>query len=168
MFYHAPSNQYVRVGVPFEIDGNLYPANWIQLSTPEEKAELQLQEVVTVGERKDDRYYWVSESLEGATLTITSTPKDLEQVRANAISQVNAVAYSILLPSDWMVTRKVERNVDIPADWAAFRAAVITASTAGRTAYESATSVDEIVAVQISWPVSPDAPVIVAENPVAA
>lgn len=168
MFFHPNTNQHVRVGVPFEIDGNLYPANWLQLATPEEKEALGLEEVQVVGERKDDRFFWVSEALEGATLTITSTPKDLEQVRANAISQVNAIAYSILLPSDWMVTRKVERNVDIPADWAAFRAAVITASTAGRTAYESATSVDEIVAVQISWPVSPDAPVIVAENPVAA
>lgn len=166
-FFHAATNQYVRVGVPFEIEGTQYPANWLQFSTPEEKAELGLQEVTVVGERKDDRYYWVSESLEGPVLTITSTPKDLEQVRTNAIAQVNASAYSLMLPSDWMITRKVERNVDVPEAWATYRAAVITASTAARTAYESASSVDEIVAVEIAWPVSPDAPVTEAQ-PVAA
>jgi len=74
MFYRAESDQYIQEGVPFEIDETQYPANWLNLSTPEEKAELGLQEVITVGERKDDRYYWVSEKLEGAELIITSTP----------------------------------------------------------------------------------------------
>jgi hypothetical protein len=161
MFYHAPSNQYVRVGVPFEIDGNQYPANWIQLSTPEEKAELQLQEVITVGERKDDRYYWVSESLEGATLTITSTPKDLEPMRLNAKAQVRAIAHSMLVPSDWMVTRKMERGVEIPDEWSAFRAAVVSTASVASEAYDAATTVDELVAVQLTWPTSPDALVLV-------
>ena len=65
MFYHAETNQYLREGLEFTLDDIQYPANWLNLSTPEEKAALDLVEVITVGERKDDRYYWVSEQLVG-------------------------------------------------------------------------------------------------------
>ena len=60
MFYRAESNQYIPEGVPFVVDGVQYPANWLNLSTPEEKAELGLHEVITVGVRKDYRYYLVA------------------------------------------------------------------------------------------------------------
>ena len=55
-------------------------------ASAEQKAAIGLVEVSTVGTREDDRFYWVSESLEGATLTITNTPKlldDREEVDEN-------------------------------------------------------------------------------------
>ena len=159
MFYRAESDQYIQEGVPFEIDETQYPANWLNLSTPEEKAELGLQEVITVGERKDDRYYWVSEKLEGAELIITSTPKELETVRTSCVGSLKASAYSQLLPSDWMITRKAETGTDIPAAWTTYRDEVRLEVGLRVRQAEQAATVDEIAAIQPSWPVSPDAPV---------
>jgi hypothetical protein len=165
MFYRAESDQYINEGMPFEIDDVQYPANWLNLSTPEEKTDLGLEEVITVGERKDDRYYWVSESLNGAVLTITSTPKDLETVRSNCISSVRASAYSILLPSDWFVTRKQENGKEIPVEWTTFRENVRLEAERCVSEAEVAATVDEIAAITPNWPLDPNAPII-TEDPV--
>lgn len=162
MFYREASNQYIIEGMPFEIDGVQYPANWLNLSTPEEKTALGLEEVVVIGERKDDRYYWVSESLSGATLTITLAPKDLEAVRTSRVETLKASAYSLLLPSDWMVTRKAEIGTEIPAVWSTYRDEVRLEVGLRVAQAEQATTVDEIAAIQPNWPVPPDAPVLEA------
>lgn len=167
MFYREISDQYINEGMPFTIDDVQYPANWLNLSTPEDKEALGLEEVITVGERKDDRYYWVSESLNGAVLTITSTPKDLETVRKNCIDGLRAAAYSILLPSDWLVTRKQENGKEIPADWSTFRGNVRLEAERCVAEAEAATTVDEIAAIVPNWPSDPNAPVI-ADEPVNA
>ena len=124
MFYSTTTNSYIQEGTPFEIDGVQYPANWLNLSTPEEKAALGLEEVVATNTPANQTYYWVSETLSGATLTYTNTPKDLTGVKSNAISQVNATAYSILLPTDWMVVKAVETSTKVNADWNTYRANV--------------------------------------------
>lgn len=80
MFYHTPSGLYVDEGRPFTLAGTQYPANWLNLSTPDDKAALGLVEVTTVGTREDDRTHWVSEELNGATRTIVNTPKSAEMI----------------------------------------------------------------------------------------
>ena len=87
-----------------------YPANWLSLASPEDKAALGLQEVETVGTREDDRYFWVTEQLVGAVRTIVNTPKDagmvaamrkadldtkllpVRQVREQTINRLNGIA----------------------------------------------------------------------------
>jgi hypothetical protein len=165
MFYYPPNNQYIQEGVPFEIDETQYPANWLNLSTPEEKAELGLEEVITVGERKDDRYYWVSEKLEGAELIITSTPKDFDTVKQMALDNLDKQAYSLLFSSDWMITRKAETGVDLKPEWSTYRDEIRLEVNVVRAQINNATTVDEIAAIQPNWPVSPDAPVPPAETP---
>lgn len=160
MFYRPESDQYINEGMPFTIDDVQYPANWLNLSTPEDKEALGIEEVITVGERKDDRYYWVSESLNGAVLTITSTPKDLETVRKICIDGLRSSAYYLLLPSDWLVTRKQENGKEIPADWSTFRENVRLEAERCVAEAESATTVDEIAAIVPNWPKDPNAPVI--------
>ena len=73
MFYKAP-NQYINEGTQFTVDGVTYPANWLNQSTPEQKAALGLEEVTTVGELKDAKYYWIGEQLSGSVRTLTATP----------------------------------------------------------------------------------------------
>lgn len=159
MFYYPPNNQYINEGTAFEIDGVQYPANWLNLSTPEEKAELGLEEVITTNSPADQRYYWVSEELNGAELTYINTPKDLDQCKETAISQTNAVAYSLLSPSDWMVTRQVEASVPVLPEWTTYREAVRTTANQAKAEYTACSTVDEIAAVVIEWPTSPDTPV---------
>jgi hypothetical protein len=89
MFYKAP-DQYITEGQPFTVDGTQYPANWLNLSTPEDKLTLGLQEVVTVGTREDDKYFWVSETLEGSVRTIVNTPKDAAMVMEIKVAEYTA------------------------------------------------------------------------------
>lgn len=163
MFYREASDQYIREGEPFTIEGTQYPANWLNTSTPEEKEALGLKEAIIVGERKDDRYYWVSETLENGKLVYTSIPKDLEMVRAWAHSSLNQQAYSLLFTSDWMIIRKAETNIEVPAEWSMYRDNIRLEVNIGRGKIDAAISVDDLAAIRHNWPTSPDAPV--AEAP---
>lgn len=157
MFYRQESNQYITEGMPFTIDDVQYPSNWLNLTTPEEKAALGLVEVVTVGERKDDRYYWNSEVLEGATLTITNLPKDLDEVKKNAVAQVNQTAYLTMLPSDWMATKAFETGTTVPTDWATWRESIRQTARTATADIGSSTDVDGVKAIMdnIAWNPSP-------------
>jgi hypothetical protein len=152
LYFHASSGTHIRDGVPFELDGVQYPANWLNLSTPKEKAALGLAEVITVGERKDDRYYWVSEKLEGETLTYTNTPKDLVMLKDEAKARAKKICHSLLSATDWMIIRKAERNIEIPAEVSAYRVSVVKAENDFETAYNAASTVDELIAVNVEWP----------------
>jgi hypothetical protein len=160
MFYNLKENTYIQEGQAFTIDGNQYAANWLNLSTPEEKIAIGLKEVIATNSPKSDIYYWVSSTLDKATLTYTNTPKDLAQVKANAVSQVNATAYSLLLPSDWMAVMASETGTPMDATWKAWRASIRAEALAATTAINAATDVDTVAsAVQVSWTPDPNAPV---------
>lgn len=158
MFYCTQNQQYIQEGTAFEINGTQYPANYLNLSTPEEKAALGLEEVVATNTPANDQYYWVSQTLTGPTLTYTNTPKDLTTVKSTAIAQVNQSAYSILLPSDWMVVKAVETSTKTPAAWDTYRQSVRTTATSTVNGIEGAVDVDGVQAVMssIAWPKNPD------------
>lgn len=155
MFFHAKSNQYIQEGNPFSIDGIQYPSNWLNLSTPEQKAELGLEEVITTNFPKNDQYYWVSQELVGATLSYTNTPKDLDQIKQTAIGKIQQTAYTMLLPSDWMVTRFLENGTEIPSEWKTWRESVRKTATDTIALFEAATTVDEIAELQVAWESDP-------------
>ena len=97
------------------------------------------------GNREDERFYWVTfDSYSVGEVYVTrnyvNTPKALEDVtetpeggepittqglKSQYIAQFKQIANSMLAPTDWTVIRKAERNVDIPADVAAKRAAIL-------------------------------------------
>ena len=97
------------------------------------------------GNREDERFYWVtfgSYSVGETYVTrnyvntakaledVTETPEGGEPIttkglKSNYIAQFKQTANSMLAQSDWTVIRKAERNVDIPADVAAKRAAIL-------------------------------------------
>lgn len=114
--------------------------------------------------RPDDRYYWVTENDDGS---FSKVPKELEDItetgedgktyttkglKSNHIAQVKKTANTILSETDWMVIRKVERNVDIPADTATYRAAVVAKAAELETAISAVTSVEELMALNLSFP----------------
>lgn len=98
------------------------------------------------GNREDERFYWVtfgSYSVGDTYVTrnYVNTPKALEDVtetpegqtepvtttglKSQYIAQFKQTANTLLQSTDWTVTRKSERGVDIPADVAAKRAAIL-------------------------------------------
>ena len=152
MFYSTTDGQYINEGQAFTISDVQYPANWLNLSTPEEKLAIGLEEVIATNSPASDIYYWVSSTLDKASLTYTNTPKDLAQVKTTAVSQVNASAYSILLPSDWMVVMAFETSTPIDPAWNTWRAMIRTEAANAITAINAATTVDQVAtAVNVTW-----------------
>ena len=157
MFYREQSDQYIAEGTSFAIDGTSYPSNWLNMTSPEEKAALGLVEVTGSNTPEDDRFYWVSATLKGAVRTYLNTPKDLDGLKANWAAQIRATAYSLLLPSDWMVVKSVETQAPFPEEWKTYRAAVRTASSEAVTAITAATDIAALqAAVQVNWPNDPN------------
>lgn len=157
MFYRAASNQYLHEGQPFEVDGTQYPQNWLNLSTPEEKAALGLQEVTDANAPEDDRFYWVSSELNGAVRTYTNNPKELAGLKTQWAASINAAAYSLLLPTDWMVIKALETQTAVAADWTAWRAAVRTTAANAIAAINTSADVPALQdAINVEWPHDPN------------
>ena len=96
------------------------------------------------GNREDERFYWVTfgsysvgetyvtrnyvntaKALEDVTETPEDEPITTKGLKSNYIAQFKQTANLMLAQTDWTVIRKAERNVDIPADVAAKRAAIL-------------------------------------------
>lgn len=71
-------------------------------------------------------------------------------LKSNHITQVKQTASSLLSQTDWTVIRKAERNVDIPADIATYRAAVVAKANELETAILATTTVEELKALNLS------------------
>ena len=155
MFYSTTTNTYIQEGTAFEINGIQYPQNWLNLSTPQEKAEIGLEEVIATNSPANQQYYWVSQELNGATLTYINNPKDLDTCKTNAVSQLRTTAYTMLLPTDWMVVKSVETSTPIPTDWNTWRASVRTICENAITAVNACTNVDELAQLTVTWPNDP-------------
>ena len=154
---------------------NLFPQTSFPPAGPDAgwKAEHGVFEIVE-GEQKDQRFYWVTPDSyqvgDGVvTRTYTNTPKALEDVTETPegqepvttrglkyyyLQQIKTAANSNLAPTDWMITRKVERDVAIPTDVTTYRAGVITEYNRLKTAIEGTNSVEDLITVVGSqnWP----------------
>lgn len=164
MFAIISNNQFVKFlpeNTPFKLDGNQYPANWLNLSTPQEKAKLGIVDVV-YGQRADDKYYWVSEDApvvaDGVVkVNYTATPKDLAECLKQALSAVNAQAYSILLPSDWMVVKAVESSSNVPTVWSAWRQEIRDQAAAQVDAITACKDIDSLATLApVQWAHDPN------------
>jgi hypothetical protein len=162
----------VQAGTPFEWDGVQYPANWCNLSTPEEKAAIGMVDVV-YGTQPNQTYYWVSEDApvynaqtNQVDINFTATPKDLTSVKTNAINQINATAYSLLFPTDWMVVKATETSTSVPPAWNSWRQSVRNTATTAVNSVEGATDVDAVANAvsSIVWPKDPDQVALEAAN----
>jgi hypothetical protein len=70
-------------------------------------------------------------------------------LKSNHIAQVKHNTNVTLAQTDWYVIRKAERNVDIPADVATYRAAVIAWATATEASITAVTTVEELKAINL-------------------
>lgn len=134
------NNSPLALDVPFTHEEIQYPANWLRLASPEERAAIGITEVADPAVY-DDRFFWG-----------TGIPKDLDACKTMLISQIKATAGSMLSATDWKVVRAAEGVKPCDADTLAQRAAIREASNANETAITSCTSVDQLAAVQLVWP----------------
>ena len=122
------------------------------------------------GNREDERFYWVtfgSYSVGDTYVTrnyvntakalkdVTETPEGATEpvitkgLKSQYLAQYKQTANLMLAQTDWTVIRKAERNVDIPADVAAKRAAILAECDRLTAAVTAATDMPSfITAVQ--------------------
>lgn len=153
--------RFLPEGIAFKIDSTVYAQNWLNTSTPAEKAALGIVDVV-YSNRPDDKWYWVTEQspvyADGVVkIDYTATPKDLAQCQKQMVNQVNQTVHSMLFPTDFMDSRKVhDPDYVAPEAWLTWRASVRSTATQIKAAINAATNVDELAAVVIEFPHDPD------------
>lgn len=145
----------------FDKDGIGYAPSYLRQWTPTEKADHGIYEIV-YGARKDDGYYLNQENsptfADGVvSITYTSTARELEDsgsgdtlvkgLKTKSIEQIKLTANSMLKTTDWTVVRKIERDVAIPTDIAAQRAAIVAEQDRLETAIAAAADVDALKAI---------------------
>jgi len=86
-----------------------------------------------------------------ATNSMVDTTERLvtKGLKSNHIARVKNNANVTLAQTDWVVIRKAERNVDIPADIATLRSAIINWATETEAAITAATTVEELKLINL-------------------
>ena len=135
------------VDVPFTVGSINYPANWLRLSTSEEKTAIGITEVAddpvydgrfynTDGSEKSiedyNQYYEID--AEDGSYKKGDAIKDLEGnvivykgVKSVLKANEKSFAGSLLSKYDWYVTRKSEKGTAIPTEITTYRDAIRTA-----------------------------------------
>ena len=175
-------NKTIQLDTPFTIgEGDTliqYPANFLRLSTEEEKSALGITwEADAV--RYDDRYYWSGDInnpkaledkeesdengnplyvkvlgvVDGEPAMVDSDKRLVTKgLKSNFISQVKTTAGSILAQTDWMVIRKAERDVALPTAIADYRASIVTKADELEAKIKAVKSVEDLASLDLSFP----------------
>jgi hypothetical protein len=117
----------------------------------EEKAAIGIVEVPDV-EQVDDRFYWTIDN-----------PKDLDQLKAQWVRQINTTTSALLSTTDWMIIRKIERDIAIPDEITKYRGEVIAENNRLTSLIENATDVSTLIQYVDSqlWPQDPNYTIII-------
>lgn len=162
----------IPAGSAFTYDGVDYPSNWIQLASQDELAALGVVDVVYAS-YPNDVYYWVTQNApvynaqtNQVDVTYTTTPKDLATCQTNQVNNINAQAYSLLQPTDWLVIRSVESGgvYPVPASWNTWRQTIRTQAADGVAAVNACTTTDQLAVLPpVAWAAQPTSPTQVGE-----
>ena len=89
--------------VAFTHEGIQYPANWLRLSTLEEKEAIGITEQPDPPQY-DQRFYWGYDA-EGQLI-----PKDHTQLVEQWTQQTRTTAGTLLAPTDWVIIRQADNG----------------------------------------------------------
>jgi hypothetical protein len=169
------NNQPLAVDSAFTHNEISYPANWLRLTTAEEKAAIGITEVPDEDTSFDNRFYWdknLPKALEDkeeidqdgnplfvkvydpVTESMVDTTDRLvtKGLKSNFIAQVKQTAGTILAQTDWMVIRKAERDVAIPTATIAYRASVVAKAEELEASITAVTTVEELASLDLFFP----------------
>ena len=163
----------------FQHEGTSYPQNWLRLTSLEEKQAIGIvEEPDVVAPWYDQRFYWgvdnpkllndreesdeqgnplyvqVLGTVDGKPAMVNTAERLVTRgMKHQWIAQFKQAANSMLAQTDWMVIRKAERDVAIPADVVAKRAAVVAECARLEAAITAASDVPALIAVigSASW-----------------
>jgi len=146
----------LAVDVPFTVGDINYPANWLRLSSAQEKKDLGITEIADAP-IFDSRFYWG----DGTAKTLTDTNEVDENgdplldengnqivtlgVKSVLKAQEKNIAGSLLAKYDWYVVRKAETSKAIPTTIKTYRTAVRTACTTRETEIDACSDTAALV-----------------------
>ena len=146
----------LAVDVPFTHGDIHYPANWLRLSTADEKTALGITEVAD-SPTYDSRFYWNN----GTAKTLTDTNEVDENgdpllddygnqiitlgVKSVLKAQEKDIAGSLLAKYDWYVVRKAEKSTAIPTAITTYRDGVRTACNTRETEIDNCADTTALV-----------------------
>lgn len=170
MFALVKNDNSIKLFAPYTLwedkTGTQYGPEVLISLNATQKQDLGIYDVA-YAPRPDDRFFSVTEeapsfdqTLKIVNITFTSTARELEDdgeskgLKSEWIKQVKHSANSFLSSTDWMLVRKIERNVAIPAATVTYRAAVITEATRLEAAITAATDIESFrtVVTTQNWP----------------
>lgn len=155
----------------FTVDGVSYPSNWLRMASEADKAALgitweadpapvdyrfywsegnpkALEDKEEVDEQGNPMYVKVLGEVDGEPAMVDSDERLVTKgLKSTWVAQVKATAGSMLASTDWMVIRKAERDVAIPADIAAKRAAIVAEADRLEAAINLCENVEQLIAV---------------------
>ena len=129
----------LAVDVPFSHGDINYPANWLRLSTADEKTAIGITEVADDNKNYDNRFYWqngTAKSLDDVNEVDKNGDPLLDEngdqvvtlgVKSVLKAQEKEVAGKFLAKYDWYVVRKAEKGTAIPSAITTYRDGVRSA-----------------------------------------
>jgi len=146
----------------FTHDGIQYPANWLRLSTLEEKQAIGITEVPDPAPY-DQRFYWGYDA-DGHLI-----PKDHGELCKLWIGNTRQTANSLLTPTDWQVVREADNGTAMDPAWKSWRESVRLAANEKVLYIGTTNDTDELAAYITGsaypvWPNDPDQPVVTAQD----
>ena len=120
----------LSLDVAFDHNEIQYPANWLRLSTAEQREDLGITWVSDTSQIYDQRFYWA-----------VDIPKDLDDLKTLWKTKQSETAGSLLAPSDWRVIKAKETSSTMPAAWKTYRAAIRTACNTRQTEIDACSDV---------------------------
>ena len=110
----------------------------------------ELEDREEVDQDGNPMYIKVLGEVDGKPAMVDSTERLITKgLKSGHIAQVKHNANMTLAQTDWYVIRKAERNVDIPADVATYRAAVVAWANTTEAAITAVTTVEELKAINL-------------------
>ena len=114
--------------------GIQYPANWLRLASPEERAAIGITEVPDPAPY-DQRFYWSPD-----------LPKDHGQLVEQWISTTRTTANTLLAPTDWQVIREADNSKPMDTVIKADRQRIRDAAGIKIAAINATTTTEELAA----------------------
>ena len=168
------NNKTLPLDRAFTLGDIQYPSNWLRRSTSIARLALGITWEADAT-RADDRFYWngditnpkaledceevdqdgnpmyvrVLDNSDPAKPVMVDSDERLvaKGLKSQWIAQVKATAGSMLAGTDWMVIRKAERDVAIPAATVAARAAIVAEANRLETAITACADVAALIEV---------------------
>ena len=154
MPYKTTDGRTIQTDKAFTLGDVSYPATWIRNASEAEKEAIGLTwHDAPELQFKDSRFYDNHIAPDG---TVTSTPKDVEQLKARMVGDAKRTAGLLLAGSDWQVIASVERSRAVDEPWATYRADVVAECARLEEAYLAATDIEALLEVKADWPENPD------------